>query len=322
MNINRVIKRLEDITATVLDRFPTAPTPEQAEHGRQLAQSLQELAAASADGGGSPFWQEICGEFRRLASNQDPMFFMRWDPIRATMVHGATTRTFAAWWQLRRARDWDTLWGPALRHQQFGHPPPFLPMMSTNAMAIEHAIHLQRFQAWVGRPFYDADGIMEFGGGFGSMCRMVHAVGYRGAYAIFDLPPILLLQQYYLALHGLRAELAVPARIRLCSDLERVAAMPAEHGVRRLSIISTWALSEMPTSLRQEIEAFLEHPACHQVLLAYQSVFEGQDNRRYFADLRARLDDRFDWLHVPTDPASGDDSPHTSFYLFGKRRVS
>lgn len=321
MNINRVIKRLEDLTATVLDLFPTSATPEQAEYGRRLAQNLQDLAAASAAGGGSPFWQDICGEFRRLANDQDPMFFMRWDPIRATMVHGATARTFAAWWHLRRDREWGAVWGPALRHRQFGHPPPFLPMMSTNAMAIEHATHLQRFQAWAGRPFYHADGIMEFGGGFGSMCRMIHAVGYKGAYAIFDLPPVLLLQQYYLALHGVDTEPLVPARIRLCSNLERVEEMTVEHGVSRLSIISTWALSEMPMPLRQRIETFLEHPACHQVLLAYQSVFEGQDNRRYFADLRARLDDRFDWLHVPTEPANGDASPHASFYLFGKRRV-
>lgn len=73
-------------------------------------------------------------------------------------------------------------------------------------------------------------------------------------------------------------------------------------------------------ALRQRIETFLDHPALHHVLLAYQAAFEEQDNRTYFADLRARLGDRFDWLHVPTGPSTVDDSPHTSFYLFGRRR--
>lgn len=319
MNLTFVVRRLEDVTATILDWFPAAKTAEQAALGREFAHQLQVLAEAGHSGAGSVFWQEICGRLARCAAEDDPLFFMRWEPIRETMVHGSMPGTFPAWWHLRRHPDWAGVWSKALRHPQHGHPPPFLPMLSTNAMAIEHATHLCRFRDWAGTPFQDADCVMEFGGGFGSMCRMIHALGYKGTYTVFDLPPVLLLQQYYLALHGLRAGQSGAEQIRLCGALEQVEAALAERSPKRLAMISTWALSEMPLALRQRIETFLEHPALDHILLAYQAGFEGQDNRRYFADLRARLGDRFDWLHMPTGPSYPDGSPHASFYLFGRR---
>jgi hypothetical protein len=53
---------------------------------------------------------------------------------------------------------------------------------------------------------YDTDCIIEFGGGFGSMCRLVHALGFRGQHIIFDLPPVWALQRYYLRLHGIEVD--------------------------------------------------------------------------------------------------------------------
>lgn len=320
MNVNRFVRRMEDVTATIQDMLPAAPTAEQYALGQRLRQELQELAQSASFGGGSAFWQEICAALAQCANERDPLFFMRWNPIRVTMVHGSMPGTFRDWWRLRRHPDWRTVWSKALSHPQLGHPPPFLPMLSTNAMAIEHATHLCRFGDWAGTPFHDADQVIEFGGGFGSMCRMIHALGYRGLYTVFDLPPVLLLQRYYLALHGLTAESNGAAGIRLCAQLDQVEEALAAHAPKRLSLMSTWAMSEMPIPLRQRIEAFLDHPALNYVLLAYQAAFEGQDNQKYFADLRARLDDRFDWMHVPTGPSTAEDSPHTSFYLFGRRR--
>lgn len=83
---------------------------------------------------------------------------------------------------MQRSATWRSLWRPALRHIQHGHPPPFAPMLSTNAMAIEHASHLWRFHLHHECCLQDTDCIVEFGGGFGSMCRMAHALGFRGQF--------------------------------------------------------------------------------------------------------------------------------------------
>jgi hypothetical protein len=96
------------------------------------------------------------------------------------------------------------------------------PMFSTNAMAMEHALHLFRFHSRLGSYLHDADCIVEFGGGFGSMCRLIGALGFRGRYVIFDLPPVLALQRYYLGLHGIEADDSGRADVWLCPALDLV----------------------------------------------------------------------------------------------------
>jgi hypothetical protein len=46
--------------------------------------------------------------------------------------------------------------------------------------------------------------IVEFGGGFGTMCKLVHQLGFKGRYIIFDLPECSALQEYYLNAVGLQ----------------------------------------------------------------------------------------------------------------------
>jgi hypothetical protein len=74
----------------------------------------------------------------------------------------------------------------------------------------------------LGSCLHDADCIVEFGGGFGSMCRLIGALGFRGRYVIFDLPPVLALQRYYLGLHGIEADDSGRADVWLCPALDLV----------------------------------------------------------------------------------------------------
>lgn len=307
----------ENALATILDWFDRPPSPEQAALARRLTDDLNELRLAQRTGDGSSFWQGICGELHRLAAADDPRYFMRWPPIAATMVHGAALETIRTWWALRRTPDWRRVWRPALRHPQFGHPPPFAPMLSSNAMAIEHASHLYRFQQVIGTTLPNSDCIIEFGGGFGSMCRLVRALGFRGQYIIFDLPPIAALQRYYLGLHGIDADVSETKSVWLCDDLDRMLEWTGRRGPGQVSLISTWALSEMPMTVRNRIEMFFRQDACTNALLAYQPAFEGNDNHAYFSGLMARTGARWSWQRVPVPISGGPPSPADSQYLFG-----
>ena len=66
------------------------------------------------------------------------------------------------------------------------------------------------------------DVIVEFGGGYGSMCRLVRKLGFKGRYVIFDLRPILALQKYYLGLHGVEAGYDLTAANLLTASLATV----------------------------------------------------------------------------------------------------
>jgi hypothetical protein len=312
MNTHRLIRFVEDGIATLTDLRARTPTSREAALARRLAAELRAIAEADDAGTGSDFWRATCRDLVTMATENDPLFFMRWEPIRATMVHGATPSIIGSWWRLRRSPDWRDTWAPALRHEQYGHPPPFPPMPATNAIAIEHASHLFRFREATGAAFHDAGCIVEFGGGYGSMCRLIHALGFRGNYVIFDLPHVLALQRYYLALHGIDTE----TNVQLTSDPDTVHHLIGE---KQFSAISTWALSEMPISLRERIEPILQRPACRKILLSYQARFEGNDNRAYFTSLASRISASVDWMDVPIGERSELSSPFDSFYLFGVR---
>jgi hypothetical protein len=193
-------------------------------------------------------------------------------------------------------------------------------MLSTSAMSIEHAGHLFRFRQFAARDLYDADCIIEFGGGFGSMCRLVRALGFRGRYIVFDLPPVLALQRYFLGLNGIEATLDAPSNTWLCPDLSEIRTELARSRPNRVSLISTWALSEMPLAIRHEIEAFFALPAACMALLAYQPSFEGNDNHAWFHGLMERTGDRWRWNERPVDTVDRPPIPGDSLYVFGVAR--
>jgi hypothetical protein len=320
MDLRRFLRFAEDGLATIMDLRARPSSPSQVALERRLAADLAALSRGHGEAGGSDFWQAICQDLHRLAAADDPMYFMRWPPVRETMVHGAAPVTFRMWWMLRWSPAWRSLWGPALRHPRYGNPPPFAPMLSTNPMAIEHASHLFRFHRQQRSFLHDTDCIIEFGGGFGSMCRLTRALGFRGRYVIFDLPPVLTLQRYYLGLHGIEADVTEQADVWLCPDLDEIMAWISRDKPARVSLMSTWALSEMPMSVRQRIEPFFRVEAATKALLAYQPIFEGNDNRLYFRDLKARTTDRWSWAGLPVDPSRKPPAPGDSLYLFGQAR--
>ncbi|HVZ07964.1 hypothetical protein [Rhodopila sp.] len=318
MILQRFLRRTEDGLATLMDLRKVPATPEQTALADRLVDDLAK--AGAEDGDASPFWADICQDLSHRARTQDPRYFLRWPPIGATMVHGAAPVTFRMLSLLRRSDAWKTRWAPALRHRQHGHPPPFAPMLSTNAMAIEHAAHLYRFGQRMGCDLFDADWVIEFGGGFGSMCRTIHALGFRGRYVIFDLPPVLALQRYYLGLHGIEASFDASAHIWLCSDLNLIRAALDRTQPPRVSLMSTWAMSEMPLAVRQDIEPFFAWHGTALALLAYQPRFEDNDNRAYFHGLTERTGERWQWTELPVDPSRSRLEPKDSAYLFGAVR--
>lgn len=317
MNPRRAFRFAENALATVMDWGARPSTPVQAALARRLTDDLDRLMQAGRTGQGSDFWQGICTELYRLAASADPMYFMRWPAIEATMVHGAAPVTLRMWRMLRRSPDWRTLWAPALRHPRYGHPPPFAPMLSTNAIALEHASHLFRFQQRHAVHFHDTDCIVEFGGGYGSMCRMTRALGFGGKYIVFDLPPVSALQRYYLGMHGIDADGSGASATWLCNDLDAIAAWLEREAPNRVSLISTWALSEMPMFVRQRIEPFFALPAAKNALLAYQPDFEGTDNRDYFRGLMARTSEKWTWAELNVDPSGKAPTAADSLYAFG-----
>lgn len=134
------------------------------------------------------------------------------------------------------------------------------------------------------------------------MCRLIKRLGYRGDCIIFDQPPVLALQCYFLGRHGVEAAYGEfgPSRVALCRAFDRVRALIRPGA--RVALISTWAMSEMPIAVRRQIEPFIAD--ADKVLLAYQAEFTGIDNRAYFSELAARMGDGVRHTDVPSYPGN------------------
>ena len=241
----------------------------------------------------SPYWLQKCAEIRHFAETDNPLHFTRWPPISETLQPHTTAAIVAAYLAVRRSRDWRRVWRPVLRHPRYGGAPPFLPFPAANPITIQHVGHLHYFREVVGQSFFDVECVIEFGGGYGSMCRIADRLGFRGDYIVFDQPVVLCLQRYFLALHGIGACYGDGEdRVKLYSRLPDVSRFVAERKPARIAAISTWALSEMPMQLRNEIEPVLR--PSDRILLSYQQDFEENDNGQYFERLMTRLDN-FRW---------------------------
>ncbi|MBV8817551.1 MAG: hypothetical protein JO022_04285, partial [Acidobacteriaceae bacterium] len=144
--------------------------------------------------------------------------------------------------------------------------------------------------------------IVEFGGGYGEMRRIVDRLGFAGRYIIFDLPELNALQRFFFSTN------AVPSTMTV-SDVQAVAAALESESLRpRKLLIATWSFDEIPLELRESWAGLLA--GFDAFLIAYQANFEGLDNQSFFEAWQG-LFPRIVWKACPI-PQLKD-----SYYLFG-----
>ena len=88
---------------------------------------------------------------------------------------------------------------PELSDSSIGHPFEFSILPRCSPLTIQHAYHLYLIKTHLGIFLPDdASHIVEIGGGYGNLCRLVKNFGYTGKYTIVDFPEMLTIQQEYL----------------------------------------------------------------------------------------------------------------------------
>jgi len=242
-----------------------------------------ELAGAAKDTTES--WSRHRREIRRRLLSCDPAGFLAWTPIVRSMTFGLLPWVRTEFQALRHSGQWESRWRRALEENRAGLPMPSHIHPRTSGTLIHHAYHLHRFEAAAGRSIADSAEIVEFGGGYGSMARLVTRLGYRGRYHIYDLPEFSALQKFYLRL--VRAEVGdnelAEALSRVTSSERLESASPSnEEGA---VFLATWSLSETPIERREVWRSALDRFG--HFLIGFQDRFEDIDNRTWFEDFAA-----------------------------------
>ena len=122
----------------------------------------------------------------------------------------------------------------------------------------------------------------------------------RTEYTIYDLPEVNLLQYYYLKSQNINCEISsLSENINLLSEIELLKEKIKKLKLKKkkILIIAHWSLSEMPISLRKDLEfLFL---SCDYAFISFQDYFEEISNLTYFEQLKNKLINNFSISLIP-----------------------
>lgn len=270
---------------SLIDRPLKAPTAHEQSQMIQLRttfsvfQNADETVSSEAE----KVWNENLNRLKNLVLKEDPRGFLRWDVVREAMFVGNASYIAVELSYLQTHKEWSTRWEAAIEETIQGCPTPYYRYLKSSGNLIHHAYHLARFEEETGLRIDSLKCIFEFGGGYGSMCRLAHRLGFRGKYVIFDLPHFSCLQSFYLASLGLdvktKEQLGEATGIFCVDTLKDVEL--AQIGGTNSVFIATWSFSETPLYIREQLLPQISLSDSH--LIAYQDYFGEVDNVDYFA---------------------------------------
>jgi hypothetical protein len=203
-----------------------------------------------------------------------------------------------------------------VRETTLGGPRPLPRWPWSSANLIYQAYHLCRFEEVTGRSLAAMRTIVEFGGGYGRFCQLVHDLGFSGTYVIFDLPEVAVLQRFYLRHVGLPVTEARPTvlpdhGVATVVDLAALQTLLNARPAGDAAFVAIGSLSESPLALREALRPALATFAAF--LIFYAAEHNDIDNRAYFATWHA---------HFPAHAWRDEEIPHlekASHHLFGHR---
>lgn len=230
--------------------------------------------------------------------DEDPDRFIGWPVILNTMFNGDNRATRAMYKEMQKDPYMLARLRLAAKYDDFGAPnySDHFDGICTNLLYQFYALH--QWEGYTGKCVEDANVIVEFGGGYGAMRKVIHNLGFSGDYTIYDLPEFSLMQQYYLSHYGIQFSPFYVEDYRFPVPPQHVDLM-----------IACWSLSEVPTDVR---DAFFWTCKPQTCLIAYQDTYEGVNNIQYFAYLRERHPE-YRWTEIGHPTMSG------QYYLVGDK---
>lgn len=267
-------------------------TPAEKNAQGELLNSIKALSQNEIVGNSA--WDRYRRKLRLYILGNDPRNFLRWDPIVGSMFHNADRHEL----DHLVHNNWGK-WSQAIEETRVGNPPPYAHYKKSSGNLIHIAYSfsqlLDRHKIDLGK----TNRIIEFGAGYGCMAKLIHDLGFRGVYTIFDTPEFLLLQKYYLT------------ATKTSGIFDFIDQINKLRNPDPDILIATWSLSESPTKVRNEFLRKIGKP--RYVLIAYQANFESTDNVQYFEEYQ-KDNPEYDWMtheidHLPKN-----------YYLIGKKK--
>lgn len=228
-------------------------------------------------------WINKKNELKENILTKDPRNFINWSVVTWNM--GATIRR-TDFKKLEKFHFWND-WSEAIATIPPINRYPYFEFPKTDGTTLLHCYHLAQLKKHFDRDVSDMDLIIDFGAGYGSMCAVVKALGFKGRYVCFDFPEFLLLQKFYLTLIGVDT-----SNVKFVSTIEE---LKKKLGVKRGLFIATWSISEISEGFREKIFNAINP---RDYIIGYQREVGGVDNNAYFRDFVEKHSD-VEWRDYP-----------------------
>lgn len=245
----------------------------------ELKKGIKSLPDIEISGSGAlEAWNNNRRLLRKIMLENDPRNFLNFKVIQNTMFYEPDIKELK---YIKKHKNFDIL-KKAITESEIGNPKPLYALKSSSGNLIHHAYSLLQCFDNI-ENIKDYNRIIEFGGGYGSMCRLCYNLGFNKEYIIFDLEEFNLLQKYFLKSIGLNNIKLNQGNgsnnfVGLINNLQIMENICRKNNGKTL-FISTWSISEVSLELRDKIFGIL---APNTYLIAYQYYFSGIDNIAYF----------------------------------------
>ncbi len=189
-------------------------------------------------------------------------------------------------------------WIKLLSENSVGNPVPFFLYRSSSGNRIRQVYLLK--QGFEYAEIKNVDAVIEIGGGYGSLISVMQNINKNIEYTIYDLPEVNLLQYYYLKSQNINCEISgLSENINLLSEIELLKEKLKKLKIKKkkILIIANWSLSEMPLSLRKDLEFLFLN--CDFAFVSFQDYFEDISNIAYFKELEKKLNNNFSISTLP-----------------------
>lgn len=218
--------------------------------------------------------------------NQNPREFLSWQVIMNTMFVNRPKYINTELDTIKKSIDYKIIWKNLLIENNTGKPTFFWKYPRSSGNLIHHLYHLLKFKEYSSIDYKNLEIVFEFGGGYGSMCRLLHNYGFNKKYIIFDLPVFTAIQKYYLKSLGVKVlsrldYLSSESGVICISDFEELFGLFIDNTENKSKLfIGTWSFSETPVEFRKKFMPIISNFNYH--LIAYQKNFNEVNNIDYF----------------------------------------
>ena len=219
--------------------------------------------------------QKILSEFRSYPEN-----FLRQPTIRLTIHPNEQEVCYRALNILEQSNYFNKILFPFASDPPLGNPFRCANLPSASPLTIQHLFYLDDIHTNLGIDVLCRNDVqvVEFGAGYGNMCRLAHHAGFSGSWCIYDLPLMQTVQKSYL-LKTSRVE-----NIKFIDDISKVDNISGTVKV----FVATYSLSEADFLTQNKVLSIIDE--FDFIYITYQEKFKDQENTKYFQSLQNKLE--------------------------------